>query len=217
MISILMPIYNGIEFINEAVMSIVGQTYEEWELIIGINGHVKDSDVYKTAKQYEGVSNKIRVYDLIECNGKSESLNEMVKHCQYDWVSLLDVDDKWLPMKLERQLPYMKEYDVIGTQCQYFGDINSIPNIPLGDLSGLDFRKVNPIINSSCLIKKSVAYWENKFDCIEDYELWLELWSQKKKFFNVPGILVMHRIHNDSAFNANGNNNKVGKLLEKYK
>ena len=71
MISILMPIYNGIEFINESVMSIIGQTYEEWELIIGINGHPKDSDVYKTAKQYEGVSNKIRVYDLIECKGKS--------------------------------------------------------------------------------------------------------------------------------------------------
>tara|TARA_B110000967_G_C18882155_1_gene561722 strand:+ start:1613 stop:2266 length:654 start_codon:yes stop_codon:yes gene_type:complete len=217
MISILMPIYNGIEFINESVMSIIGQTYEEWELIIGINGHPKDSDVYKTAKQYEGVSNKIRVYDLIECKGKSESLNEMVKHCQYDWVSLLDVDDKWLPMKLERQLPYMKEYDVIGTQCQYFGDINSIPNIPLGDLSGLDFRKVNPIINSSCLIKKSVARWDNNYNGVEDYKLWVELWSQKKKFYNVPDILVMHRIHRNSAFNAKGNHNKVGELLEKYK
>ena len=120
-------------------------------------------------------------------------------------------------MKLERQLPYMKEYDVIGTQCQYFGDINSIPNIPLGDLSGLDFRKVNPIINSSCLIKKSVARWDNNYNGVEDYKLWVELWSQKKKFYNVPDILVMHRIHRNSAFNAKGNHNKVGELLEKYK
>ena len=39
MISILMPIYNGIELINESVMSIIQQKYTHWELIIGINGH----------------------------------------------------------------------------------------------------------------------------------------------------------------------------------
>ena len=39
MISILMPIYNGIEYINESVSSVLDQTYGDWELIIGINGH----------------------------------------------------------------------------------------------------------------------------------------------------------------------------------
>ena len=39
-ITILMPIYNGIEFIEESVKSIIKQTYTEWELIIGINGHL---------------------------------------------------------------------------------------------------------------------------------------------------------------------------------
>ena len=39
MISILMPIYNGIEYIGESVSSIIGQTYGNWELIIGVNGH----------------------------------------------------------------------------------------------------------------------------------------------------------------------------------
>jgi len=43
MISILMPIYNGIEFINESVPSILQQTYGEWELLIGINGHPENS------------------------------------------------------------------------------------------------------------------------------------------------------------------------------
>ena len=48
MISILMPIYNGIEFINESVSSIILQTFGEWELIIGINGHPENSEVFKT-------------------------------------------------------------------------------------------------------------------------------------------------------------------------
>jgi glycosyltransferase involved in cell wall biosynthesis len=58
MITILMPIYNGIEFINESVESIIGQTYEEWELIIGINGHPEGSIVYQIAKTYENQNKK---------------------------------------------------------------------------------------------------------------------------------------------------------------
>jgi len=45
MISILMPIYNGIEFIEESVSSILNQTYDQWELIIGVNGHPENSPV----------------------------------------------------------------------------------------------------------------------------------------------------------------------------
>ena len=46
MISILLPIYNGIEFIDESVQSVINQTYTEWELLIGINGHFKNSELY---------------------------------------------------------------------------------------------------------------------------------------------------------------------------
>lgn len=212
MISILMPIYNGIEFIEESVSSITQQTYTEWELIIGINGHPPNSEVFQKAVKY--ANEKIHVYDLHELKGKSNSLNKMLEFCKYNWVSLLDVDDKWLPEKLERQVPFMMTYDVVGTNCQYFGDLNCCPQIPLGNISELNFKQMNPIINSSCLIKKELAIWEE--NGIEDYDLWLKLWSQKKTFYNVYDILVLHRIHKSSAFNAQGNNNKVGDLLKKY-
>lgn len=52
-ITILMPIYNGIEFIDESVNSIKNQNYKNWELLIGINGHSENSEVYKIAEQYK--------------------------------------------------------------------------------------------------------------------------------------------------------------------
>lgn len=214
MISILMPIYNGIEFIDESVSSIMQQTYTEWELIIGVNGHPHNSEVFQKAVKY--ANEKIHVYDLHELKGKSNSLNKMLEFCKYNWVSLLDVDDKWLPEKLERQVPFMMTYDVVGTNCQYFGDLNCCPQIPLGNISELNFKQVNPVINSSCLIKKDLCYWDANHDGVEDYDLWLKLWSQKKTFYNVYDILVLHRIHKSSAFNAQGNNNKVGDVLKKY-
>ena len=212
MISIVMPIYNGIEFIDESVGSVLHQTYPNWELLIGINGHPDNSEVYQIAKQYE--SDKIRVFDY-RINGKSNTLNELIHHCKYDYIALLDVDDIWHDEKLSVQSQLLNHYDVIGTKCIWFGDrAGVIPDIPVGDISKFNFSIVNPIINSSTLIRKELCYWNTNWDGVEDYDLWLRLRKQNKKFYNFKEILVKHRIHSSSAFNANGNNdNKVDNLL----
>ena len=208
-----MPIYNGIEFIEESISTIKYQKYKNWELIIGINGHPENSEVYQIAKTYE--NEKIKVYDMVEIKGKSNALNKMLDYCSYNWICLLDVDDKWLPNKLETQLPFMNDYDIIGTNCKYFGNRNGYPKIPLGDLSNHNFLSGNPIINSSCLIKKELCFWDGSLS-LEDYDLWLRLWKQGKKFYNVESVEVLHRLHNESAFNAKGNHLKVNELKKKY-
>jgi glycosyltransferase involved in cell wall biosynthesis len=215
MISILMPIYNGIEFIHESVPSILEQTYDKWELLIGINGHPENSEIYKTAKSFEGKSDKIRVIDFYNIKGKSNTLNEMLKYCKYNYVALLDVDDIWHPQKLELQSVWLNSYDVIGTNCIWFGDRPGIvPSIPQHDFSNFNFANVNPIINSSVILRKELCSWiENG---IEDYDLWIRIRKQNKKFYNCPEILVKHRIHKQSAFNSKGNNNKVPSLLQAH-
>jgi glycosyltransferase involved in cell wall biosynthesis len=214
MVSILIPIYNGIEFIDESITSVLNQTYTDWELLIGVNGHPKNSNVYKKAKEYEKII-KIRVFDFYQIKGKSNTLNEMLKFCNYKYVALLDVDDIWHPQKLEVQTSlFIHNYDVIGSRCIWFGEKPGIiPNIPTGDISNFDFSLVNPIINSSSIIKKDLCYWNSKWDGIEDYDLWLRLRKLGKKIFNCNEILVRHRIHSSSAFNAKGNDNKVDSLL----
>jgi hypothetical protein len=47
------------EFIDESVSSILNQTYDKWELIIAINGHIENSNVYKIAKEYEKKRKKV--------------------------------------------------------------------------------------------------------------------------------------------------------------
>ena len=220
MISILIPIYNGIEFIDQSVSSVLNQTFQEWELIIGVNGHPPDSDVYNIAKKYEDRSDKIKVLDLHQIHGKANALNEMIGHCKYQYVALLDVDDIWENEKLEVQMIYISDfqYDVVGTKCVYFGDLQGIiPAIPAGDISNHDFKQVNPIINSSVVLRKELCHWiENG---IEDYELWLRLRYKATKnitFFNCNDVMVKHRIHRESAFNAKGNGLKVPDLMKDY-
>jgi len=215
MISILMPIYNGFEFIDDSVLSVLNQSYKDWELVIGINGHPEKSDIYQKSKELQLLSNNIHVYDLYYINGKANALNEMLQYCKYNHVAILDVDDVWTADKLEKQVPFLQYYDVVGSQCVYFGDINGhIPGTPIGDLSNVDFSIGNPVINSSAIIKKELCHWvENG---IEDYDLWLRLHKQNKGFYNYAGVLVFHRIHKTSAFNSKGHGDKIDKILENY-
>lgn len=212
-----MPIYNGVEFIHDSVPSVIEQSYDKWELLIGINGHPQNSDVYKMAKKYEDINNKIRVFDFHNIKGKSNTLNELIKYSNYDYIALLDVDDIWHVEKLDMQSKFLGEYDVIGSNCIYFGDKPGIvPQIPQYDFSNFNFASVNPIINASTIIKKPFCHWRREFDGVEDYDLWLRLRKLNKRFYNCPEILVKHRIHNQSAFNAKGNNNKVPRLLRSH-
>jgi hypothetical protein len=101
----------------------------------------------------------------------------------------------------------------------YFGDLaGTIPNIPVGNLTknNVDFLKANPIINSGCLVRKDLCYWEDSLNGVEDYDMWLRLWKLGKFFYNCDDVLVKHRIHKSSAFNAKGNHNMVANLIKKY-
>lgn len=215
MISILMPIYNGIEYINESVKSVLDQTFQEWELIIGVNGHPENSIVYQIAKDCESNDARIHVYDFYELSGKANTLNKMIAFCKYDYVSILDVDDIWFPTKLSSQAKLLKqnEYDVIGTKCVYFENLEGIvPQIPTGDFSDFDFKLVNPVINSSVVLRKDLGLWKEEFAGVEDYELWMRLRKMEKKFFNFEDVLVKHRIHSNSAFNTKDHSAKIAEI-----
>lgn len=198
MISIIIPLYNGVEFLDECLNSVYNQTFKDYEILIGLNGHEIDGKIYKTIKHHENDKLKIIQYEFVN---KSKTCNELLKECKYDIICMLDVDDKWSPTKLEKQVPYIKGYDVVGTFFQYFGETSHLINLKSGEIDSNTFKNINPIINSSSMFYKKDAYWEDIFG-VEDYEMWLRLNREGKRFYNVPEYLTYHRIHKTSYFNS---------------
>lgn len=227
LISVLIPVYNGIEYLEQSLGSVLSQTYTDWEVIIGINGHPANSPlildineivnlVIDNSNSNSNLKDKIRVI-YYETNGKPATMNKMRDDSRGDYVAVLDVDDIWYPKKLEKQIPYLYDYDVIGTHCRYFECQTNTPVIPFGDLSNYNFlSNGNPIINSSSLIRKELATWTED-EYFDDYDLWLQLSHKKKKFFNINEILVLHRIHSSSAFNLYSNRAELEKRLQLFK
>lgn len=200
MISILMPLYNGIEFLRQSASSVKRQTYKEWELLIGVNG-LSDEEVRRVHFEIRGMKdNRMIISQPLE-KGKVKTLNHLSGAAKYDRICLLDVDDYWHAKKLEKQLPLINKYDVIGTDAQYFGSRRGSPGLFLGKLSTDMFSFRNPIINSSVMLNKTDAKWKEEWEGLDDYNLWWFLLNLGRTFYNLPEAMVRHRLHNKSAYN----------------
>jgi len=211
MISIIMPLHNGIEFLKESISSIINQSFINWELIIVANGltTLKINDIIKITSSFR--DNRIKCV-RINKRGKIKALNKGIAYAKYKHIALLDVDDIWEPKKLEKQLPFLNKYDVIGADVEYFDEHHGSPNLFLGRLIKPMFIWQNPLINSMVLLKKEDAWWDESWEGLDDYNLWLYLLNKNKTFYNVPEVLGKHRIHKKSFFN-----NKNEKLHKEFK
>jgi glycosyltransferase involved in cell wall biosynthesis len=234
-IAILMPIFNGLEFAEESILSVYAQTIPRalWKLFIIVNGYpeeecdevvrklIKITDKYGAEQVYY-----IGCFEQFEQGrkGVANSLNYALRtHIdgeKYPLIALLDVDDKWAPHKLEKQLKYADRFDVIGTTCKYFGDSDASPYIPVGDIKYFQFLKSNPIINSSALIRRYThahIHWDPEWEGIQDYELWLRLrCNPDMRFYNIDDPLTFHRIHGNSYGNKCNQQERVRALVAKY-
>jgi glycosyltransferase involved in cell wall biosynthesis len=208
-VSIIMPLFNGFEFLKRSIESIKSQTYPFWELIIGINGHDENSYEYiETLLKYQHITDNGygSVYVIrYDQKGKVETSNKMINECKFDTICILNVDDYWSSDKLEKQIEVWKlnKYDVVGTFCRYFGDKDISPPVPAGELNNNLLFNGNVIINSSAMLKKCDAKWTDRFTGLDDYDMWFRLAYEDKKFYNIPEILTY--IHKQSAFNSNNN------------
>ena len=221
-ISILIPVFNGVEFLEECLNSVKQQTYPDWEVLIGVNGHGADGG--EVAKKATELADDPRFTVFVQgppLKGKVESLNDLMKHVKSDWVCILDCDDYWLPTKLEEQVACLNmlggNVDVIGTLCRYFGERTGSPQLPTGHINLESLAVVNPIVNSSSLIRREHCYWRYTSICyaMEDYDLWMRIAFHGGKLYNIPKVLCYHRIHKQSAFNTQVQNPAL--LQNKYR
>lgn len=218
-ISILLAVYNGEKFIKESIDSILNQTYSNFELLIGFNGTNDNSKAI--VNQYQ--DDRIKAYDFKEDKGKAKTLNKLLPLCKYDWIAIQDDDDIWMPKKLELQIEFTNNYDVIGTSCQYINTESVYIGHPSishnhDDIIKKSLAGDNQIINTSAIFKKEKAIevggWDENIDGIEDYDFWLKLISIKCKFININKTLLCHRLHNNSNFNTKKYD--LNQLIKKY-
>ena len=121
-VSIIVPVYNAENYIEQTIDSVLAQDYTNWELLLVENGST-DQSVEKI-KQY--TDERIRLIVMEGNAGAANARNEGMRQANGTYVGYVDADDLWHPNKLSKQLAYMKEKNAGFCFTGYeFGDENA--------------------------------------------------------------------------------------------
>jgi glycosyltransferase involved in cell wall biosynthesis len=224
-ISVVLPVYNAEKYLDEAIKSILNQTYTNFEFII-INDGSTDSSL-EIIKKYKNQDDRI-ILITRENRGLIASLNEGIEQSKGKFIARMDADDISLPTRFKKQVTLMENNDIDICGC-HFSMINKdgkyLKTIycPLNNDSLLLFLTLivpfahgSVMINKRFLIHHNLKYGQNENKNSEDKALWVSMYNKDARFDNVNEVLFEYREFNESLSKLNGinlrNDNKKVKL-----
>lgn len=201
--SIIMNCFNGEKYLDEAITSILAQTYKNWELIF-----VDNCSTDGSAKIFKNYSDDRLKYIKTEtniCLGAARDFG--MRHAGGDWIAFLDTDDIWYPNKLEVQSIHISNHTCV--LC--YAGINEIDHsgkvirkyIPKNENANLfkqlvqfDINMVTPIISRSFLNEFKISF-NPQIEASEEYNLFLRILA-KGNGSVIEKVLGEWRIHDGS-------------------
>jgi len=197
-VTVLMPVFNGAEYLKEAIESILGQTYRDFEFIIIDDGSGDRSlEIIKSFKD-ERIKTLINEKNL----GMSASLNRGLEIARGEYIARMDSDDISLPQRLEKQVRFMDrnpKVGVCGTWLEFFGESTMIlrfssdsEQIKADLLFYLSIGHPTVILRREMFKRFNLSY-DAEYEG-EDYELWTRA-IKHFNFSNIQEVLYKYRRH----------------------
>lgn len=199
LVSVIMPVYNGEKYLQEAIDSILNQTFGDFEFII-----INDGSTDKTLEIIKSYSDpRIRVISQ-ENKGIIHSLNKGISESRGKYIARMDADDISLPDRFKRQSDFLEanpEIGLLGTTfaIQIDKKIKCIAAVLLQDS---DLRRQLlykcPFGHGTVMFRKNLetglnGLWYSPSEKhVEDYELWSRI-ALITKVANLPGVLYIWR------------------------
>lgn len=109
LISIIVPVYNVANYIEETIASVLAQTWEAWELLLVEDGSGDDSLAVMERCARERQDHRIRIIRQPSNMGAAKARNRGLEEARGRYIAYLDADDLWTPEKLERELRFLRE------------------------------------------------------------------------------------------------------------
>lgn len=212
LISVVLPVYNAEEFLEEAIESILSQTYRNIEFIIINDGSCDKS--LEIIEKYASKDERIIVISR-ENRGLVYSLNEGIKKAKGMFIARMDADDISLSQRFEKQVNLMEKNSLDICGCHYLSicsanEIQALGLVPLTQnmcflslASKVPFAHPSVMIRKSFLDDKNLLYGQSKYKTAEDFDLWLRMYEQNAVFGNVNDILFKYRVLDTSLSSSN--------------
>ncbi len=123
LISIILPVHNASEHLNECLSSLLNQSYKNIE-ILAIDDFSKDNS-YKILREFKKKDNRIRVFKNVKRYGIGVTLNRLVRHAKGSYIAFMDTDDVSSPNRIKKQYNFLlhnQDVVAVGSQCTFIDE-----------------------------------------------------------------------------------------------
>ena len=203
LISVIMAAYNAEKTIEQAMRSVLNQTYPHWELLV-----IDDCSTDRTARLVESVASqdgRVRLIRNESNSGVSLTRKHGLEEAKGTWIAILDSDDAWAPEKLEKQirLQIEKNADLLFTGSTFIDHsghpIHWFLHAP-AEVTYRQLLKQNVLSNSSALVRKELyaKHYVVGERMHEDFAVWLGILKEGRIAYGVDEPLLIYRIAKSS-------------------
>ena len=209
LITVVMPNYNGHRFVEQAIDSVLSQTYQDFELLIVDD--CSEDDSLQLIKQKAQSDSRIRVIALEKNVGVANARNVGIREVKGKYITLLDNYDLWTADKLERQLAIAeKGADIVYCSYDFIDEQNNEVKKPFIVPKQTNFNKMlaSSVISCSTSFIKTELMQAHPFNpefYHEDYVLWMELLRVCPTAYGDEKVLMHYRQVTGSRSNKKGN------------
>jgi hypothetical protein len=204
-ISVILPVFNGQEYLHSAIGSVLSQTFTDFEMLIVDDGSTDESLVIASAFS----DTRVRILRNEVNLGLSGSLNLGIEASRADFIARHDQDDIAAPQRLARQIEFMSQHSAVGLVGTW-ARVLSAPGGTQGEMirehrhptadAELRWRLLwnSPFVHSSVMMRRDVllragGYTTSQDRSIpEDYDLWVRM-SRVCSLANIPEFLQTYR------------------------
>ncbi|PKN02630.1 hypothetical protein CVU76_01155 [Candidatus Dojkabacteria bacterium HGW-Dojkabacteria-1] len=213
-VSIVIPVYNGSNYVKEAIDSALSQTYDNVEVIVVNDGSTDGGKTDEICKSY---GDRIR-YFLKENGGVASALNMGIGKMEGEYFSWLSHDDVYYPEKVERQIEALSKlnnketviyskYEIINSFGEKIEDANFEKGYDLESLNKPLFPFFHLLLNGcTMLVHKThferVGTFNKDLPTTQDYDLWFRILKNAEIHYE-GSIILKSRAHPDQESRAN--------------
>ncbi|MEW6376342.1 MAG: glycosyltransferase [Thermodesulfobacteriota bacterium] len=197
-VSVIIPAYNRLPMLKEALDSVLAQDFEDFELII-----VDDGSTDGTGEEMKKYGGRVRLFQHSENRGVSAARNRGILHARGKYTAFLDSDDLWVKGKLKIQVAFLDDnpqYPLCYTDEVWIRKGKRVnPMLKHTKYSGWIFEKCLPLCTispSSAMMRKTlfsrVGLFDEALPVCEDYDFWLRV-SRRFPIFFINRKLIIKR------------------------
>lgn len=200
LVSIITPVYDCEKYIQQTIESVQAQTYTNWEMLLADDCSPDNSA--KIIAEYAKDDSRIKYIKLPQNGGAALARNAALDQAKGRYIAYLDADDIWLPEKLEKQIEFMTQKNVVFTCCDYEKiendgtPLNKVVHMPKTIsyeqlLRNTIIQTVGVIVDTNG-VDRSLLVMPNVRRG-QDSATWLQMLRNGVKFFGQNEVLAQYR------------------------